>query len=332
MVTSPPTSRQQWQQAAQDLRRQFENTAAEAQREPEVNDATRRALLESWISAVLFYYTAIYFPDETLFDRDSLLFYEDFHTQQGFYWKHRFDAGHFRQLGFEAYRQDLYEAIKAFCLQQLPAALGYSPDYLRRPPARESWLAYCERFRQERDQPPGYYTSAPAGRAALSFVMHWSQGMVEGRPVADLLNANFGVGSPLIRLEGEAVAEPVQPPRQADTRRRVLDDFWRRAKGCLPSREQGKLEYELELLSDQQMEALRQVQIIKPTNIWLASFFLGFWGIDRLMLGRSDLWMGLVKFFTFGGLGMIWLYDVLTIVPRTRERNYENLVQELNRH
>ena len=47
----------------------------------------------------------------------------------------------------------------------------------------------------------------------------------------------------------------------------------------------------------------------------LLSIFVGALGIDRFYLGRVG--SGLVKLFTFGGLGIWWLIDVILIATNS---------------
>ena len=327
MKTQVPTTRAEWQAAAQALRQQFEELALHTS--DQASPAARQALLESWLSSVLFYYAALFLPDEHLFERDPLHVYEDFQTAQTFYWKHRFDAAHFRQLGFEAWRQPLYEAVKHFVLHQLPVAFGFRDEWLRRPPARADWHDYCRRFRSERGQAPGHFTSPVAGRACLGFARLWAQGAVANQaPDPAAIEALLPAGA-LIRLAGE---EPLATaPPTTDRRRRILDEFWAKAAHSLPSDQRDRLALDLEYLSDAQVEALGILPMVPPSHALMASFFLGFWGIDRLMLGKRDWPMALIKFFTFGGLGILWFYDVATAIPRSRERNYDRLTRVLNR-
>ena len=46
----------------------------------------------------------------------------------------------------------------------------------------------------------------------------------------------------------------------------------------------------------------------------LLSVFLGVFGVDRFYLGH--IWLGLAKFFTFGGLGLWALADLIIIALR----------------
>ena len=47
----------------------------------------------------------------------------------------------------------------------------------------------------------------------------------------------------------------------------------------------------------------------------LLSLFLGYWGVDRFYLGYGGL--GLLKLFTFGGCGIWWLIDLISIATNS---------------
>lgn len=56
-----------------------------------------------------------------------------------------------------------------------------------------------------------------------------------------------------------------------------------------------------------------------PGTMLILSVLLGGWGVDRFML--SDIGFGLLKLFTFGGCGILWLIDIFTTRDRTAEYN-----------
>ena len=56
------------------------------------------------------------------------------------------------------------------------------------------------------------------------------------------------------------------------------------------------------------MEEKKQPQ--SKTMMMLICFFLGAWGIHRLMMGYKNWWLMLV---TFGGFGIWTLYDLVMI-------------------
>jgi len=55
------------------------------------------------------------------------------------------------------------------------------------------------------------------------------------------------------------------------------------------------------------------------TIMLVISIFLGHFGIDRFLLG--DIVFGLIKLFTFGGLGILTLIDWFLIMGRTDDYN-----------
>lgn len=51
----------------------------------------------------------------------------------------------------------------------------------------------------------------------------------------------------------------------------------------------------------------------------ILSVILGGWGVDRFYIG--DIGMGLLKLFTFGGCGVLWLIDLFIIRGRADDYN-----------
>lgn len=83
--------------------------------------------------------------------------------------------------------------------------------------------------------------------------------------------------------------------------------------------EQQKLSKQLK--NNDQMLFNSQFDSVKkdPGTILILSVILGYLGVDRFMLG--DMGMGLLKLFTFGGCGVLWLIDIFTSKQRTGDFN-----------
>jgi TM2 domain-containing membrane protein YozV len=78
-------------------------------------------------------------------------------------------------------------------------------------------------------------------------------------------------------------------------------------------------------LSDQQrMLFSGQYDSVKKdrNTVLILSVLLGTLGVDRFMIG--DVGMGILKLFTFGLCGLLWLYDIFTIRGRADELNRKN--------
>jgi len=75
-------------------------------------------------------------------------------------------------------------------------------------------------------------------------------------------------------------------------------------------------------LSDDKKEAFSSqfaMQAKNPTTVFGCSAYLGFWGIDRFVLG--DVGLGIVKLLTAGGLGIWYVIDLFIVAGRARTKN-----------
>ena len=75
------------------------------------------------------------------------------------------------------------------------------------------------------------------------------------------------------------------------------------------------------LSPEQQMLFSSQFSGVKKDRdtVLILSVVLGYWGVDRFYVG--DMGMGLLKLFTFGGCGILWLIDIFTIRGRADDYN-----------
>ncbi|MBQ2735295.1 MAG: TM2 domain-containing protein [Clostridia bacterium] len=63
----------------------------------------------------------------------------------------------------------------------------------------------------------------------------------------------------------------------------------------------------------------------EPSKVEKIAIFPGILGIDRFYLG--DLKGGLLKYITFGGLGVWWIKDIGSAKKRCRKYNYKKLME-----
>lgn len=68
-------------------------------------------------------------------------------------------------------------------------------------------------------------------------------------------------------------------------------------------------------------------EVKDTTTMLLVSLFLGGLGVDRFMLGETG--MGVLKLLTGGVCGILTIIDWFTIVRKTRELNFNNLMRLL---
>ncbi len=70
------------------------------------------------------------------------------------------------------------------------------------------------------------------------------------------------------------------------------------------------------------------IDLMDPMMLLLVSIFVGGLGIDRFMIG--DIGMGVLKLLTGGLFGILWIYDIVTISEKVREKNFLKLMTFLN--
>ena len=76
-----------------------------------------------------------------------------------------------------------------------------------------------------------------------------------------------------------------------------------------------------DLTDQQKMLFSSQFQSVKKDRnmVLVLSVLLGAWGVDRFMIG--DIGMGLLKLFTLGLCGILWLIDIFTIRGKVDDFN-----------
>jgi TM2 domain-containing membrane protein YozV len=87
-------------------------------------------------------------------------------------------------------------------------------------------------------------------------------------------------------------------------------------------------QYIMSGLTDQQ-KILFQAQYASEkkdrTMVLILSVLFGYWGVDRFMLG--DMGMGLLKLFTGGVCGILWLIDIFTIQSKADDYNRQKAAE-----
>lgn len=86
---------------------------------------------------------------------------------------------------------------------------------------------------------------------------------------------------------------------------------------------------ELPNLTDAQFQALLSQDFKDPTMMLIISLLGGLLGIDRFIL--NDTGLGVLKLLTCGGFYIWMIIDWFIIQDRTKEYNYNLLVQTVNR-
>lgn len=78
---------------------------------------------------------------------------------------------------------------------------------------------------------------------------------------------------------------------------------------------------------DSRYMMISSVELKDPTTMMLISIFLGEFGVDQFMLGNTG--KGVLKLLTGGLCGILWIIDFCTISKKTKELNYNKIMQVL---
>jgi TM2 domain-containing membrane protein YozV len=76
---------------------------------------------------------------------------------------------------------------------------------------------------------------------------------------------------------------------------------------------------QLEKIDNSKFSLIQAADYKNPTTILIFSLFLGFLGVDRFILGQ--VFLGILKLITIGGLGIWTFIDWFLIMKATRNRN-----------
>ena len=106
-----------------------------------------------------------------------------------------------------------------------------------------------------------------------------------------------------------------------------LDSYFLNNAKCFPNDKIVFIREKMSQADDSRYVVISSVELKNPTTMLLISIFLGELGVDRFMLGNTG--MGVLKLLTMGLCGILWLIDIFTISKKTKELNYNKIMQVL---
>lgn len=84
------------------------------------------------------------------------------------------------------------------------------------------------------------------------------------------------------------------------------------------------LKEKLAAMDESKFAMVSTVELKDPTTLLIISLFLGGLGVDRFMLG--DTGMGILKLLTGGCCGILTIIDWFTVMNKTKQLNFNNLM------
>lgn len=97
-----------------------------------------------------------------------------------------------------------------------------------------------------------------------------------------------------------------------------------------PNKEYSEIEVENALIAapDSFEMMMNSIPFKNPSTIKLISFFVGSLGVDRFCF--KEIGKGILKYFSFGGLGIWWIADIISAKDRCRAYNCQKLITALS--
>lgn len=111
---------------------------------------------------------------------------------------------------------------------------------------------------------------------------------------------------------------------------KVLEFIEKNEDFLFPNKEYTSEQIECALLAapDSFEWSMTAIPFRKPSTVKLISIFIGSLGVDRFYLGETG--KGILKYFTFGGLGIWWIKDIISAKDRCRTYNCKKLMDAIS--
>lgn len=106
-----------------------------------------------------------------------------------------------------------------------------------------------------------------------------------------------------------------------------IEQFLLFNKKYLPGDKINFIKEKLAGADEQKLNALYSLDFKDPTTMVIISSTLGPFGVDRFILGETGL--GALKLLTCGGCGIWALVDIVMIIDKTKEYNFNQIMRIL---
>lgn len=95
----------------------------------------------------------------------------------------------------------------------------------------------------------------------------------------------------------------------------------------LPAEKVAIVREKMAQVDDSRYATISSIEFKDPTTMLLISIFLGEFGVDSFMMGKTG--RGILKLLTGGLCGILWLIDIINIQKQVKEYNYNTIMQIL---
>ena len=103
-----------------------------------------------------------------------------------------------------------------------------------------------------------------------------------------------------------------------------VDTYFLSNKGLFPDDKIMYIREKMLAMDDGRFGMIDSITFKNPTTVLVIAICLGWFGVDRFMVGDTGL--GVLKLCTFGGLGVWWFIDLFITPKKAKQQNFSKIM------